>query len=177
MNSDLLQCIQKYRNLRNEIDQEIERLEKLHSKHIVCQKKCFDCCVNLSVFPVEFYSIVDELGQSDSNIVFDNDLSCGYLSNGLCSIYPVRPIICRTHGIAIAFLNDEFDPPEYSVSFCPKNFATQEAQSVEFNSDNILNIDIINDRLFEINQEFVGFLDIPDITPFSRVSLSDICLE
>lgn len=176
MSVDLSKCIFRYRRLRDEIDREIGRLEVIHADHLVCREKCINCCVNLTVLPVEFFAIKDELNDLIGQLKFDTTASCGFLAAGLCSIYHVRPLICRTHGLAIAFLNDSLEYPEYSVSFCPMNFASQGAEDLQFSAENVLNIDDMNEELFEINLDFVNALGRPDITAYARMNLSDLFL-
>ncbi len=145
----------QYLQLRHEIDQQVERLLAIHGSQIVCRPGCCDCCVNLSVFPVEFAVIAAEL-EVIGNIDFDSQAKCGFLEKGLCRIYESRPIICRTHGMPIVFLDESEDDPAYAVSFCPLNFPDLN-DDVEFNSENTLNIDLINTRLFAINQQFTQY--------------------
>ncbi len=167
-------AISQYLKLRENIDNDIQRLLQIHSDHIACREKCSRCCVNLSVFPVEFYAIQAELGDSLSEFSFNESASCGFLRNDLCVLYSSRPLICRTHGLPIVFLSDELDPPQYAVDFCPDNFAGPAGELVEFSPDNILNIDQMNEQLFEINQTFVKALANTNITPLTRIPLKNL---
>ncbi|NQU88504.1 MAG: hypothetical protein HQ541_22380, partial [Mariniphaga sp.] len=51
----------KYNSLRNDIDKHCEKLSLEHSEHLQCKKGCDLCCMDYSIFPVEFFSIADEL--------------------------------------------------------------------------------------------------------------------
>ncbi|MBN2844281.1 MAG: YkgJ family cysteine cluster protein [Sedimentisphaerales bacterium] len=146
------EAMAQYLQLRNEIDQLVERLLAIHGSQIVCRPGCCDCCVNLSVFPVEFAVIASEQ-EGKGEITFDPEAKCGFLHEGLCRIYESRPIICRTHGMPIVFLDDREEDPAYVVSFCPLNFPDLD-EDLEFNSENTLNIDQMNERLFAINQQY-----------------------
>src|SRR5512145_132205 len=94
--------IEDYLSFRSHIDEEIKRLKELHGPDITCRPGCMVCCVNLTVFPVEFFTIQEELGKTNikhGDLHFDESAPCGFLNEeGLCRIYPFRPIICRTHG-------------------------------------------------------------------------------
>lgn len=65
--------IEAYMALRKEIDLEVERLEQFHKPQMVCKKGCDLCCLNFSVFPVEFEAIRKETcGQYDATRTFDD---------------------------------------------------------------------------------------------------------
>ncbi len=150
-----IQYIEKYRDLREQLDRTIEHLESIHRAQIVCTRGCCDCCMNLSVFAVEFSSIVDELSRTDTGLIrFDPDRSCGYLEEGLCRIYPSRPIICRTHGLPVAF-ESESEPGRMEVSFCPKNFTHADPDELDFSPENTLDLSELNEQLCRINNEFL----------------------
>jgi len=59
----------KYSELRNEIDGKAFELEALHSKHMLCKKGCDLCCMDYSIFPVEFYFVLNELKKNTIKIV------------------------------------------------------------------------------------------------------------
>jgi len=163
--------IKKYIQLSKECDSMSDRLSRLHKGHIQCRKGCCDCCVNLTVFPVEFYFILGELKKSGIKPDFDKNASCGYLKDGLCVIYKYRPIICRTHGLPIVFLDDNEEPPRNCVSFCELNF-TDIDDDYGFDQFTTLNIDSINERLFSINLEFISQNRDMGFEPVSRMELA-----
>ena len=146
------ESILKYRDLTKECDLVSKRLYSIHNKYIVCKRGCCGCCVNLSLFPVEFYSILDGISRSGMDLTFDETADCGFLDGeGSCTIYKYRPIICRTHGLPIAFSGKD---GKLDVSFCELNFAKIGKNHV-FDKFNTLNIDKINDKFFAINIEFI----------------------
>ncbi len=173
--SEVARLIQLYWELRDQTDRTIQILLDIHSDQITCQQQCCDCCTNLTVFPVEFFAILWELrARGVTRVTFDEAASCGYLMDRLCQIYPQRPLICRTHGLPIVFLNDEVEPAERSVSFCPLNFAESDPDQLEFGVENTLDIDELNSKFFEINREFVLALDDPDVTLETRIPLKQL---
>lgn len=190
-------AIAKYRRLRDWADRRVRQLLDLHGHNIVCRPGCTDCCTNLTVFPVEYASILDELrttgpaaanekcpaGQADP-IFFDSDAPCGYLRDGRCAIYRARPLICRTHGLPIAFLDEESEPPGHSVSFCPRNFASCSGQGggetacmPEFGPDNTLDLDELNRELFEANVDYLREQADEELGPTDRVELARLAGE
>lgn len=156
---------EKYFELRKRTDENVKKLLEIHGPNIICKPKCSSCCVNLTVFQIEFESIKHEMGTDGfdiGSVTFDDQATCGFLKNDLCQIYKYRPIICRTHGIPISFQNDD-DPvePYIAVSFCDLNFEdldmgddeNDDYEGVCFDDNNTLNIDELNEELFRINQE------------------------
>ncbi|MFI4913290.1 MAG: YkgJ family cysteine cluster protein [Sedimentisphaeraceae bacterium JB056] len=122
---------------------------------MVCRRGCSDCCVNLSVFPVEFYSILDYVGREKIALEFSHERACGFLDqHGACSIYSYRPIICRTHGLPIVFHEEQNGEMVGNVSFCELNFKDIDETFI-FDKFNTLNIDSLNDELFAVNLEFI----------------------
>jgi uncharacterized protein len=149
--------IEQYLALRRQTDIRTGELEAMHSGHLACRPGCSQCCVTLTVFPVEFHAILEELRQlvSAFELQLDSDASCALLKRGLCSIYPCRPMICRTHGLPIAFLNSDGATPEMSVSFCPLNFVDADEDELSFGPGNALDIDELNMKLYVINLQFL----------------------
>lgn len=169
-------AIEQYRQLRDEVDGISERLSGIHAAWMQCGKGCCGCCQNLSVWPVEFYSILDEIKASGWKVPsFDEQADCGFLADGLCSIYPFRPMICRTHGLPLVYWHDETDPPGYGVMFCEKNFT--DADDIEFTPDNIINMDEINEKLAQANVAFIEDRKELGLEPSSRIELRRLVEE
>ena len=86
--------------------------------------------------------------------------------NGACMIYPARPLICRTHGLPLAYRVYEYDEyglpvreddQEYMDLWCDMNFTTiEEKDSTSyFDANGRLNMDEINIRLGGLNGRFM----------------------
>lgn len=171
-----------YLELRKKTDDNVKKLLDVHGKNIVCKPKCSSCCVNLTVFPVEFESIKSEMkkdGFEIKSVIFDKEATCGFLKDELCQIYKYRPLICRTHGIPISFQNDD-DPaePYIAVSFCDLNFddvdmdednEDDDYEGICFDDNNTLNIDELNENLFRLNQKISK-------EPTKRIELKDLII-
>lgn len=150
-------------------------LLKIHGPEIVCRPGCSDCCRNLTVWPVEFYAILEDLRSLGfSSLVFDEKETCGFLKDGLCQIYPFRPLICRTHGLPIAFENDSTQEPQISVSFCPKNFRDWEQKKWTFGPENTLQIDRLNEQLSRIHLQFLEEVQDQTLTVSTRIELKKL---
>lgn len=144
-----------YRDMRERVDRVAEGLTRLHGARLVCKPGCAGCCVNLTVFPVEYAAILQDLQASGTKCIqLDPVASCAFLKDNLCQIYQYRPIICRTHGLPIAFTNSALAEPEISVSFCPLSFASLDLDEYEFGPHNTLDLDAVNAELAGINAKY-----------------------
>jgi len=167
-----ISAVEEYRLLRAQADRISARLLEIHSRQIVCRAGCTDCCQNLSVWPVEFSAILEDLRAAGySHLIFDESASCGFLKDGLCQIYPFRPLICRTHGLPIAFEVETAETPEIAVSFCPKNFRDWEQKGLTFGPDNTLQIDRLNEQLSRIHLRYLEEAGDEFLAVNSRIEL------
>lgn len=145
---------EKYKLLLSEIDKHTATLEEVHHKHMKCKNGCSMCCIDFSVFPVEFYFILNELKNENIKLDKREDLSnevCAFLRNHSCIIYQQRPIMCRTHGLPLLYANDE---GEYELSACELNFTDFDFE--DFTPENTLPQDKYNSKLFLLNREFIA---------------------
>jgi uncharacterized protein len=169
--------IEEYRSLRSRIDEKIKRLEECHGSDITCHSSCTACCINITVFPVEFFAILEDLKKTHTiqrASFFNESAPCGFLNEeGLCLIYPFRPIICRTHGLPILFLDDSQGEPSWEVSFCELNFRNK--TSIEFTDDTLLDIEKINTELNRINDQCVSSLSGNEYYTLQRIQLKELC--
>jgi|GEM_PF-4130004 len=145
-------CMKNYPNLLFYID----KLSDLHIPYTDCHKGCDHCCymaVAVSEFEADYiknyinnnwtneqkrqlHIKIQDLNKSHkeifdidyliSNIKYQNRVPCIFLEDGCCSIYSVRPAICRTY-----------------LSFSP----SQVCKEVQFNStsENNVEADTAND--------------------------------
>ncbi len=148
-------------------DEKISELEKAHRKHISCIKGCSFCCMETTVLPIEFYSILSVLKEKNDTPRFTKN-SCSLLYGSACQIYPLRPLICRTHGLALAYGDDD-DPRNKNIFFCELNF---KHKTPKFNASNSLDMDELNIELVRLNENFLKSFgeDLPDRIPLSKLS-------
>ncbi|HAQ60663.1 TPA: hypothetical protein DCR49_01465 [Candidatus Delongbacteria bacterium] len=148
------------------VDEKISALEQIHSKYLVCKKKCSSCCMDTTVLPIEFFSILSAVKSKNINISVSKE-SCSLLKKSLCQIYEIRPLICRTHGLPLAYGQDD-DPLSKSVSFCELNFTKR---IPAFKDSNILDMDELNIELVRLNEKFLKSYDgeLPE-----RMELKDL---
>ncbi|MBK8808144.1 MAG: YkgJ family cysteine cluster protein [Bacteroidales bacterium] len=147
--------LEDYLNLVKFVEQETERMQNLHTKHITCKKGCSSCCLSFRIFSVEKDIIYKTLLENDIALPLHNEnteTTCKYLVNGDCSIYQYRPIMCRTHGFPLLYLNEDEDA--YEFSGCELNFSTIDMSEVVI--ENCIMMDDINKKLFTINETYLA---------------------
>ncbi len=162
----------KYKILLNEIQKQSNILEEMHSKHMKCRNRCDLCCIDFSVFPVEFYFILNELKKIDfepEKYESTEDEICVFLKNSSCTIYQQRPIMCRTHGLPLLYANDDGD---YELSACELNFT--EFNFEDFTMENTLPQDKYNSKLFLLNREFIAEFQDEKYGEFELIPLKEL---
>jgi Fe-S-cluster containining protein len=137
------------------MDQKVHGLEERHAPHMNCRPGCSSCCTLSSVLPVEAAVIrhaLEKLDHSQRIILREGKGKtgeyCPLLVNGLCSIYRDRPIICRTHGIPVGYVDYQNEIIE--VSACRKNFTGEHS----FEKEDFLLMDEIIRQLQVLNRSF-----------------------
>ena len=166
--------LNKYLTLRNKIDNESNKLEQMHKSQMVCNKGCDSCCESLTIFPIEYYTIkedIKKLNNLPKNKLWNSiTKSCRFLVNGECAIYESRPIICRTQGLPILYKSIKGE--NFELSICKLNFTNSEASS--FNMDNSLYMSPLNSQLFIMNTEFIEENFKGKYKPTDRLKLNNI---
>jgi Fe-S-cluster containining protein len=161
------EIIRKYLFLRDEIDNICLKLENLHKDFIVCTEGCTGCCMDFSILPVEFYSLLKDL--EGRKKVINKPVSpdeCIFLADASCSVYESRPVICRTHGLPLMFMGEE----EWELSWCELNFRDY---TTGFNEANTFPQDRFNSKLFMLNKEFIGSLKENQYSEFDLIPLKE----
>lgn len=78
----------------------IKQVEKVYSEipvSIQCKGLCQESCGPIAMTKVEWDRIVDKSG---SEPTVDDHGTCSLLVDGKCSVYEIRPVICRLWGMA-----------------------------------------------------------------------------
>lgn len=146
----------KYLDLRSEIEVQTDALWNQHHQNMSCKKGCDQCCLNFSVFPIEFDAIQQQVQQEypevlNRSLPEPSDDKCVFLSDHQCTIYNARPIICRTHGFPLLYMNEDGD--QWELSHCELNFTNVEDNY--FNEENTWPQDTINSKLFMLNKAYI----------------------
>ena len=144
-----------YLKIRTEVDKDVAKLDRIHAKHMKCTKGCAKCCINFSIFPVEFFSIKEQIEKEYPEVLSSKPnkkrKQCAFLKDNACTIYNCRPIICRTHGYPLLNMNNTGDA--WELSYCELNF--RNILENYFSSDNCYVQDKYNSKLFMANQQFI----------------------
>lgn len=119
----------RYPELAAKVDAFFARVQARHAADLRCDTGCSHCChVRLSITGVEVQAIRDEIAtwpkhrlDTLRNTVTSAPAGrCAALAaDGRCQIYPVRPIVCRSHGAPIRLRDGRSLPV---VTSCPDNF-------------------------------------------------------
>lgn len=184
---NIAELITLYRELLKEVSSEADRLNKMYGEYMVCKKGCSDCCTGLSLLPLEWYALkLTRENKAASHIPESLNIEkCSMLKNGSCVLYPYRPLICRTHGLPLLYMVDEYnlegqrisqDEPEWQISWCDLNFTEVTEENMEdlFDPEDVLNMEEWNTRLKALNQDF---LECQEGIPFAkqkRIPIADI---
>jgi Fe-S-cluster containining protein len=116
--------------LHEKIDSFFGQVLSRHRSRMRCGPGCVACCRRLpAVFPVEAWIIAHEMRNDRGQarllerllappVRRDQVRPCPLLDHGRCAVYPLRPVICRSHGAPIKV------PGRTAGDFdsCPLNF-------------------------------------------------------
>jgi len=136
------------------------------SGDIACNAGCGICCELQSVNLLEAYIIFKAL--TSRRIILNNQFheKCVFLMDDKCEIYNVRPLICRTHGLAIK--SKEF-VTSYSIT-CPYNFNETD---LEQKNSIILDMDMVTENSVKLNLAFCMINGLDDFAD-KRLLMRDI---
>lgn len=157
--------VHAYAALIAEIDHKISQLVSIGRPggHRHCHPGCSDCCIAFSVLPLEAALLRGARAARRKQSAADR---CIFLDEQKrCSLYDRRPILCRTQGMALAYLDEESQTLE--ISACPLNFP----EEYTFAEDELLFMDDVNDRLAALN---VKYCSQAGLQPDRRIALSAI---
>ncbi len=175
MNGDKNSRFKQYKVLLNEIDNHSKALEKEHSDAMVCKAGCDMCCMDYSIFPIEFYSILNDIKSAglypETTEVQDENV-CVFLNNHVCTIYEQRPVICRTHGLPLLFMNDD---SEWELSVCDLNFTKFDFG--RFTLENTFPQDKYNSKLYLLNKKFISEFEEKQYSEFDLIPIKELAKQ
>ncbi len=145
------------RPLQEKAEKEFERFFNKYKENMDCGRGCSSCCISgLNVFAWEASIITDwffDLSPEEKEnwkrsqalpsrpaSGSQGDKACAFLRQGECTIYEVRPSLCRTQGMALSYQQNE----KVLRDWCPLNFKEEGSEPLE-NDD--LNLDALNQML------------------------------
>ena len=165
-------CSQEYHQLIAALDTEITRVAKLHAGALSCGPGCASCCLAFSVLAIEADCVREAIGALDTasrerlgRNLSENPERCPLLIDDLCAIYAARPVICRTQGLPLAYVDEEREAIE--VSACGLNFPEDHG----FAPEDLLFMDQFNTRLAELNR---AWCHKRNLDPTKRIPLREL---
>lgn len=164
--------IRQYRRLLAELESAMRLATERTNRDWQCRPGCASCCISFAVLPLEAALLQAAIAGLPPDHRWpalspaQTGSHCPLLHDDLCRVYAARPVICRTQGLALAYVDEERGAIE--VSACPRNFPDGYA----FSPENLLFMDPFNSRLFALNLLYCqgqGFapdkrIPIPEIT-------------
>ena len=155
-----------YLELVREIDLAVSQLSRGRlAGRIGCRPGCSSCCLAFSVLPLEAAMLQRERSPLPAADGLRQDGQCIFLAGGLCSAYPHRPVICRTQGLPLAYIDEILEQIE--VSACPLNFPEDDPLEQE----DLLLMDSFNERLAALN---LLYCQRNGVAPLVRIPLADL---
>ena len=177
--SHLHQCLILYGDLLATVDRTLNGIRHRYSAHIACRKGCACGCRNLTIFPIEALSLtgaVQDLPAGAAARIRKRAAAaslwdCPLLENRACSLYPFRPLICRTHGFPLQTIYNE----RLSIGYCRHNFKNMSS----IPDDAVVDLDKINGALRTINasavNEMASVLQMPERLSIAEAVLFAVC--
>ncbi len=156
-----------YTQLLTKVDEMFAGVSRRHQGQFSCRSGCHGCCqAGLTFTNVEASSIREWLAAnpdvaakiSDAAQMFgDNDFCAMLDREGRCSIYEVRPMICRSHGMPVSWeADDALQSGDLqgveSRDVCPLNFDGVDLSALP--KTDVLSLDKLNIVLSLINRKF-----------------------
>ena len=147
-----------YQNLLVKVDETFARLKKAAGDQVNCRAGCHSCCrpqltvakverEHIRLFLQDHPEVVNKLKTLEASNPH-RGTRCALLdAEGFCSIYPVRPIICRSHGVAVRYQEND----QEKRSACELNYKDRDV--AELPVDAVLNLDLLNTMLALIGEQ------------------------
>lgn len=181
-----------YFHLRNRITALAERLAVTYAAHLRCRRGCWFCCEDITLLPVELEAVRMSIGRDRATTTrgdrpdpaelrassvdrsadgtfpdVGTGTRCALLdADGACAVYEARPIICRTHGLPLAYRVYEYDAdgnevlpnePQHTDLWCDLNFTALESDAAvaHFDRHGRIMMAAVNEELELINKAFL----------------------
>ncbi len=172
MTMDDTDFLLEYRTLIGEVDGAAADLAELLGNQLRCAPGCCQCCTITSVLAIEAAIIRQAVERLDADVRDkirrqQQDTPCPFLVDSLCVIYQSRPLICRSHGLPIAYIDYEKETIEVSV--CPLNFSADYA----FEQEELFFIENFNARLGELNHSYCTAMGLDEKNRVSMITMKD----
>lgn len=172
-----MEDLRNYQSLVEKVDALCFGIKERFGAHLACRRGCDACCRHLSLFWVEAVALaraLDDLDQEAATRIRARarqarpEGPCPLLAGGSCLLYPARPIICRTHGLALLTGGEG----ERQVDCCPQNF--RGLQTLPASA--VIDLETLNTALATVNALFVSELFAGAPPTRERLTIADALL-
>ncbi|MBT3182434.1 MAG: YkgJ family cysteine cluster protein [Deltaproteobacteria bacterium] len=173
-----------YLDLLKKVDDFTNNLKAKHNEKITCHSGCSKCCITgITVWKIEFDHLQTNSPSYKLTSPPDDSSRCKFLNaNGLCSIYKIRPLVCRLWGLPLMIGPDTADSLHKLDSSITKNGSGSVLMCCDLNFDgdiskaalpanDLLNADLVLTTLAAINHVYCEKFD-SDVT--KRFSIESI---
>lgn len=155
------EALAQYRALLEKVDRLSSQIQGRHPGEFSCRLGCHSCCKpGLTVNPLEAENIRQAIGPQLAEKLRALEaadayqgLRCSFLeAEGGCGIYPVRPLVCRSHGLPLQFKDLGEAEGEEAIfrDVCYLNFRHQDISRLS--DQDVLNLDTLNTILALLNR-------------------------
>ncbi|PIE34413.1 hypothetical protein CSA56_07695 [candidate division KSB3 bacterium] len=163
--------LSQYQKLCRYCDDTFTAIQKKFHPYMQCSKGCASCCILETVVPLEAHVIASHQPASTfhrrpEEQEFHEEKPCIFLDHHECTIYDIRPIICRTHGLPLQY------PDREGIDICPLNFVSFDLTTLD--SPWIIDAANIAENLMRLNLAFCMLIQRPEIAA-ERIPLT--CLS
>lgn len=168
----------RYRELTGRVDAFVGRVEARHPADLRCGPGCDGCCrTRLTITAVEADAIAGwatalpleeraRIADAARAPVDPAAVRCAALDDaGRCRVYPVRPLVCRSHGVPIR-LRDPRGLPV--ITACELNFTARGPAAAD--PDCVLDQELVSTTLGLIERAIAG----PGVAAPPRRDLADV---
>jgi uncharacterized protein len=156
--STIVKILDNYDKLCAYCDGFFSSIHSMYADDMRCAKGCSACCELHSVCALEAHvitrNIVDAGSLQAEQSAKDGRAGCIMLKHDRCAVYASRPVICRTHGLAISM-----DKGRTACSSCELNFTVRDATALP--GPHVLDAAAITDNLMRLNLAFCMALGSP----------------
>lgn len=139
------------------VDRDVARLRSVHAKRLACGKGCSSCCADgLDVHEVEAERIARGRGARLLGERAHASGACAFLGeHGECRIYPDRPLVCRTHGLPLAWFEERAEGRVEMRDICHLNEAGGPPLE-DLDAGDVWHLALPAERLARIQRRFAG---------------------
>ncbi|GAK51570.1 hypothetical protein U14_02815 [Candidatus Moduliflexus flocculans] len=146
-NQPIITVFERYATLAAYCDQWFANVVGEYQTQMRCAQGCALCCRLETVVPLEAALIAAYVEALPPQHAVKDDFSadeCVFLaSDATCAIYPVRPLICRTHGMPLQY------PDREERDACPLNFSDIPLEQIA--PQYVLSIEPVTVNLLRLN--------------------------